>query len=224
METKKYEHQRIERKIPLFYMLGLNVAILLTILAFEWKTEEGAILDFTNTVDGQDWDEPPILPEPPKPIEPPKPQVVVQIVPTEIEPVDIPKDIIIDNDAPQSVPDIEFIPNLIPEEKPDEILDIVEVDPEFPGGWEAFYKRLGKTIKYPKQASIIGIEGKVYVEFIIEKDGSISNMKVIKGLGAGCDEETIRALGTLPKFKAARHNGKEVRKRMQLPVYFKLTK
>lgn len=221
METKKYEHQRIERKIPLFYMIGLNVAILLTLVAFEWKTEEGAIIDFDNSVVGQEWEEPPVIPTPPEPVVIPKPPVIVNVIETEIEPEVIP-DIVIDNDAPESVPDIEFIPNLIPEEKPDEILDIVEVDPEFPGGWEAFYKRLGKTIKYPKQAAAIGIEGKVYVEFIIEKDGSISNMKVIKGLGAGCDQETLRALATLPNFKAARHNGKEVRKRMQLPVYFRL--
>jgi protein TonB len=221
METKKYEHRRIERKIPLFYMIGLNVAIALTLVAFEWRTEPSAIVDFDNQINTRDWDEPPVIPDLPKPIEIPKPQVAITINATEIEPPEIP-DITLDNDMPESVPDVPFIPNLIPDEKPDVIHDIVEVDPEFPGGWAAFYKKLGKTIKYPKQASSIGIEGKVYVEFIIEKDGSISNMKIIKGLGAGCDEETLRALGTLPNFKAARHNGKEVRKRMQLPVYFKL--
>ena len=86
----------------------------------------------------------------------------------------------------------------------------------------AFYEFVGKKLKYPAQARRMGIEGKVFVEFVIERDGTITDVKAIKGIGAGCDEEAVRVLQTAPKWKPGKQRGKPVRQRMVFPIAFKL--
>ena len=108
------------------------------------------------------------------------------------------------------------------EEVVDEIFDIVEDQPEFPGGIAAFYKYVGKNMNYPKQARRMGIEGKVYVQFIVDKDGSVTNVRAVKGIGAGCDEEAERVLKSSPKFKPGKQRGRPVKVRMMMPIIFKL--
>ena len=79
------------------------------------------------------------------------------------------------------------------------------------GGMPAFYEYVGKKLKYPAQARRMGIEGKVFVEFVIERDGSITDVKAIKGIGAGCDEEAVRVLQSAPKWKPGKQtNGNTV--------------
>jgi protein TonB len=90
------------------------------------------------------------------------------------------------------------------------------------GGMPAFYEFVGKKLKYPAQARRMGVEGKVFVEFVIERDGTITDVKAIKGIGAGCDEEAVRVLQSAPKWKAGKQRGKPVRQRMVLPIAFKL--
>ena len=109
-----------------------------------------------------------------------------------------------------------------PKEEVEEIFTIVE-DPASPvGGMTAFYKYVGDKIKYPPQARRMGVEGRVFVEFIIDKDGSISEVRAVKGIGAGCDEEAVRILQGAPKWKPGKQRGKPVRQRMVLPITFKL--
>jgi protein TonB len=96
-------------------------------------------------------------------------------------------------------------------------------DPASPiGGMTAFYKYVGDKIKYPSQARRMGVEGRVFVEFIIDKDGSISDVRAVKGIGAGCDEEAVRILQAAPKWKPGKQRGKPVKQRMVLPITFKL--
>lgn len=90
------------------------------------------------------------------------------------------------------------------------------------GGLEQAYAHIRTQMRYPAKARKAGIEGKVYVEFIIEKDGSISNVKIVKGIGAGCDEVAINAVKTLPPWIPARQRGQLVRQKMVLPLAFKL--
>jgi protein TonB len=87
---------------------------------------------------------------------------------------------------------------------------------------EDFYKYVSKNIEYPKQARRMGIEGKVFVQFVVDKDGSLSDVKVIKGIGAGCDEEAIRVLKESPKWTPGKQRGRPVRVRMSLPIFFKI--
>ncbi len=220
MEKKKNDEKRIERKIPLFFLIGLNAALLLAIAAFEWKSEEANLIDLENVIEPTKWDSIIYVPQPPPPR--PKPPQTPNITESEEEPDDPPIDIVIDVEPPEKVPEIIFKED-IPDEKPDEAIhDVVQVEPEFPGGWNAFYKFVGSNIEYPAQERRMGIEGKVFVRFVIEKDGSLSNIQIIRGLSPRCDDETMRVLKQVPNFKPARHNGKTVRKRMILPVNFKL--
>lgn len=99
-----------------------------------------------------------------------------------------------------------------------------EVMPEFPGGEEALIKYLKKNIVYPKLASDYKIEGRVEVDFIIERDGSISNVKIRKPLGYGCDEEAMRVIRNMPRWKPGMQDGKPVRVSYMIPLKFTLTK
>ena len=98
----------------------------------------------------------------------------------------------------------------------------VEVDPEFPGGMEAMYKYLAENIKYPEQAKAEKIQGRVAVTFVIEKDGSVTNAKVLRGIGGGCDEEALRVVEAMPKWTPGRMSDEPVRVNYVLPVNFKL--
>ena len=90
------------------------------------------------------------------------------------------------------------------------------------GGMMRFYSHVASVMKYPKGARRMGIEGKVFVEFIVEKDGSLSNVRVIKGIGAGCDEQAVAAVKSSSNWTPALQRGQKVRQKMVLPVQFKL--
>lgn len=98
----------------------------------------------------------------------------------------------------------------------------VEVLPSFPGGLEAFGKFLAQNLRYPDQAKADKIQGRVLCSFIVEKDGSLSNIKVLRGIGSGCDEEAVRVLAISPKWKPGLQNGKIVRVSYTIPVLFQL--
>ncbi len=104
----------------------------------------------------------------------------------------------------------------------EEIFTIVEDAPEYPGGMDAFYRYIGEHMDYPKTAREAGVEGKVYVQFVVDKDGSLSDVTVVKGIGSGCDEEAKRVIGSLNNFKPGKQRGKAVRVRMVLPITFRL--
>ncbi|MCR9085012.1 MAG: energy transducer TonB, partial [Cyclobacteriaceae bacterium] len=84
------------------------------------------------------------------------------------------------------------------------------------------FSHLAKNLRYPEMARDKGIEGTVVVRFIVEKDGSISEAKILRGIGGGCDEEAIRVLQLSPKWKAGVKDGATVRTEMRLPIRFKL--
>lgn len=108
------------------------------------------------------------------------------------------------------------------EPKEDEIFNIVEEKPSFPGGMEELYKYLGKNIRFPPFATESGISGKVQVSFVVEKDGSITDIKILKDIGGGCGEEAIRVIKSMPKWIPGKQRGMPVRVRFSMPVLFKL--
>lgn len=95
--------------------------------------------------------------------------------------------------------------------------------PEFSGGRKAFLKYLKTNLKYPKEARKLGVEGKVYIEFTVEKDGSLSNIKVLKGIGFGCDKEALRVMRNSPKWKPGSIKGEIQRVKMSVPIIFRLS-
>jgi protein TonB len=98
----------------------------------------------------------------------------------------------------------------------------VEVYPEFPGGMEGWAKFLRNNLRYPYMAQESEIQGKVYISFVVEKDGSITDVKVVKGIGGGCDEEAVRVIKKSPKWKAGLQNDQAVRVRYQMPIHYAL--
>jgi len=112
--------------------------------------------------------------------------------------------------------------NVIDEGEELKIHTFVEEWPEFPGGDGARVKFLSENIIYPKVAKETGIQGPVHLTFVVEKDGSITNVNILRGIGGGCDEEATRVVSSMPKWKPGRQNGKEVRVQFNMPINFKL--
>ncbi|MBS1647028.1 MAG: energy transducer TonB [Bacteroidetes bacterium] len=110
------------------------------------------------------------------------------------------------------------------EEKAPEIFTVVEQMPEFPGGPAEMMKYIQKNIHYPEVAKEAGIQGRCFVKFVVESDGSISNVEVLKGVtgGADCDKEAMRVVKSMPKWSAGKQNGRSVRVWFNLPIVFRL--
>ena len=104
----------------------------------------------------------------------------------------------------------------------DKVLEKAEVMPQFPGGDQAMMDFVAKNVQYPEEAKEKEISGRVLVGFIVEKDGSISDVKVVKGIGGGCDEEAVRVVKAMPKWKPGKEKGKPVRVSYMMPFTFKL--
>jgi TonB family protein len=109
-----------------------------------------------------------------------------------------------------------------PQQKDNKVFTAVEHAPDYPGGVNKFYKFLQQNIKYPADARNKKIEGKVFVTFIVEKDGSLSNLKIIRDPGAGCGAEALRVMKLSPKWNAGVQNGHKVRVQYTLPINFTL--
>ncbi len=109
-----------------------------------------------------------------------------------------------------------------PAHDPNEPLTIVEEMPEFPGGKEALFAYIGKELKYPVEAVENGIEGTVFIAFVVEPDGLITDVKLLRGIGGGCNEEATRVVKGMPKWVPGKQRGKAVRVRYNLPIRFKL--
>lgn len=103
-----------------------------------------------------------------------------------------------------------------------EVFSVVEDEPEFPGGVEALYKYLAENIKYPVLAKEKGTQGRVYVAFVVEKDGSVSNAKVLRGVSEEVDAEALRVINAMPKWKPGMQQGVPVRVQYNIPIIFKL--
>ena len=110
----------------------------------------------------------------------------------------------------------------VEEEDTEEIFVIVEDAPMPIGGMLSFYKHVNDNIKYPRQAQVLSIQGRVFVQFVVGKDGGLTDVQVIRGIGAGCDEEAIRVVKLSPKWKAGKQRGRPVRVKMVLPITFKI--
>ena len=104
----------------------------------------------------------------------------------------------------------------------DPVFLVVEVMPEYIGGESAMYEFIGKNIKYPDEAKKEGIQGRVFISFVVEKDGQISNIEILRGIGGGCDEEAVRVLKSMPNWTPGQQRGVPVRVQYRMPIKFTL--
>ena len=226
MEIKKSPKADLESKKSTFILIGLVVSLFVIWRVFEYKSYDKQSLDeFQRTVEVIEEEMVEITKqEQPKPQPPaPKPQVTqIEIVDNEEE---IEDEIEIDAEVSQDeVIEEYFAPAEIEEEEivEAEIFKVVEVLPEFPGGAAKMMEYIQKNMKYPMMARESDIQGRVFVNFVVEPDGSISNVAVIRGIGGGCDEEAVRVVESMPKWNPGKQRGTAVRCAFTVPIIFKL--
>lgn len=223
MESKKTPKADLNKKTGLHLSIGLVISLAVITLAFEWKSYDAQSLVDLGSLDDtfEDVMEIPPTEQPPPP--PPKiqqPEIIEVPDEEEIEDeIEIDLDVEITEDTQIEQMVFEEAPE---EEESDEIFMVVEDQPEPQGGMAAFYEYVGKNLKYPSQARRMGVEGKVFVQFVVDKDGSINDVQAIKGIGAGCDEEAVRVIKAAAKWKPGKQRGRPVKVRMVLPITFKL--
>lgn len=227
MELKKNPKADLEKRRGLYLEIGLVVALVAALVAFNVKSydreakealEREAVLEEEEIIIQTDIQEPP----PPPPPEVPEVTTVIEVVADDKEDI---KEVNFSAEVTDDTKNIEITPVVVEkEEEEDEvtIFTVVENDPEFPGGMEALYKYLAQNIKYPQLARDNGITGKVYVTFVVERDGSIANPKVLRDIGGGCGQEAIRVVKSMPKWTPGKQRGKAVRVQFNLPVNFSL--
>lgn len=223
MEAKKNPHADLEKKSGLFLNIGLVVSLALVITAFEWRFYDGGDTMDLGSVEDNFED---LMEIPPTEQPPPPPPVIQQPeiieVPDEEE-IEDEIEIELDVEVTEQTVIEEIIFDDAPaEEEVEEVFTIVEDQPEPPGGMGAFYQYIAKNMKYPAQARRMGVEGKVFVQFVVDKDGSITEVLAVKGIGAGCDEEAVRVISEAAKWKPGKQRGRPVKVRMILPITFKL--
>lgn len=224
MEAKKTPKADLENKRMIFFQIGLIVALVLVFVAFEYKSYDKIIYDnMARAADNTPEEIIPITEQKvqPPPVAPPKMTTQIKIVEDDVE-VDTDIDIDVEADA-QTQMDV-YVPPSQDEEsiKEQEIFTVVESMPEFPGGMGELMNYLSSNIKYPALAKESGIQGRVFINFVVETDGSITAVKVLRGIGGGCDEEAVRVVEKMPKWKPGKQRGKPVRVSYNLPVKFTL--
>jgi protein TonB len=226
MLNKKSKNADLESKRGILFLFGLIISLGLVLLAFQWKTLTPEIIDLGTSTYLQD----DVYYIPPTPAETKK-------VPP--KPVFVPGFVLVDNNsAVNDNPDLftseevgdEFFSyqdfNLTgnpKNEKPDEeIFLIAEEMPEFPGGNISLKTFLAKNVEYPIIARENGIQGKVYVRFVIDKNGEVTHVEIYRGVETSLDKEALRVVGLLPKWKPGKQGGKAVNVSYVVPINFEL--
>ena len=228
MEVKKSPKANIETHKSTFLLMGMVVALAVLFVGFEWSSSISKLDESTIVQDVLAEEEIEITqrdPEPPPPPPPPEPEVPEIIEVTE-EKVETKIDLSSLEDD-QSKAQVQTYtppppPKPVEEEATDEIFVVVEQQPEFPGGTTALMKFLGDNIRYPVIAQENGIQGRVIMNFVVERDGSISDVQIVRGQDPSLDREAERVIKTMPKWKPGQQRGKPVRVRFTLPVVFRL--
>lgn len=226
MEAKKNPAKDINRKSFQFFCIGLIISTGLLITAFEWRTEKKTAVTRVPENSSHDivWIVPSTRIEEPKPLsaiklEPKKKAVITpELLTTAQENSIEEKSYQLDN-----IEVINAIEIPLPPEDIDTIVVFPEQKPEPINGLEGFYKMMAENMKYPRSAVRQNVEGRVFVEFVVDKKGLPSQMKVIKGIGAGCDEEAMRVLA-LSKWNPGKQRGNPVNVRMIIPIIFQLNR
>ena len=225
MEEKKSPKANLENKKLMFIQIGMIISLLIAWMAFEHKSYDKreidpSLLNREVVVDEEMVEITKQEEQKPQPVEVPKQTTQLEIVQDDVEVEDI--EINAEVDQQEVIED--YVPVEVEEEEvvEQEIFQIVEEMPAYPGGEQKLMEFIAKGIKYPQIARETGIQGRVFVGFVIEPDGSVSNVKVLRGIGGGCDEEAMRVVKSMPKWKPGKQRGKAVRVSYMLPVNFKL--
>lgn len=222
METKKKTSANLEKQKGFFLLIGFVMILGFIFIAFEWAKQEVTVYEI-GLADGGPLDEDQVditqRNEPP----PPPPEVEEPVVTPEIK--------VVENDVETETADFNsemdeeeaIEPIIMPtiEEKDEDVIFVaVDKMPEFPGGIKELYAFLSKKIVYPAAQKEMGIQGKVICQFVVNTDGSIVDVNVVRGVDPALDNEAIRVIKIMPKWNAGEQSKKKVRVKYTLPVVF----
>lgn len=228
MKVKKSPKANLETKKMTWHLMGYVIVLSLMFVAFEWSERDKKI-DLSGQVQDIVAEEEmiPITEQQATPPPPPPPQEVqkveevlkivendVQVEATEIASSE-------DNNTAVEIKEV-AAPVVVEEVVEEEIFQVVEEMPSFPGGMGELMKFLGNNIKYPAVAQENGIQGRVIIQFVVEKDGSVANPVVVKGVDPALDKEALRVVKSMPKWTPGKQRGKAVRVKYTVPVTFRL--
>lgn len=230
MEIKKSPKADLERGKTLSVLMGFVVGLAVLFVGFEWSTRDVMVVQESDGVadiiaeEEVEITRPENTPPPPPP--PPAPVVteVLNVVEDDVELEQ--QDILSSEDNQQEAQTAVYTPPAVVEEEEEEaaqqIFTVVEEMPEFPGGQGELLKYLSKSIKYPVIAQENGIQGRVICAFVVNRDGSIVDAEVLRGVDPSLDKEALRVINSMPKWKPGKQRGKPVRVKYTVPVTFRL--
>ena len=226
MELKKSPSANLENKKSTWLLVGYVMVLAVMFVAFEW-TKRDIKIDTSQAVTDLVFEEE-IIPitEQPEQVAPPPPEApaIAETLTIVEDDAEVEETTIASSEETGEKVEIKYTPVAVEEEVEEEqqIFEVVEEAPEFPGGMGALMKFLGSNIKYPTIAQENGVQGRVIVQFVVNKDGSIVDAKVMRSVDPYLDKEALRVVSSMPKWKPGKQRGKAVRCRYTVPVMFRL--
>ena len=227
MEIKKSPKADLENKKTTNLLIGAILTLSVLFIGFEWSERDKQVATDTGLTEIVFEEE--IIPiteqeqpkQAPPPPEAPKVEEVLEIMDNDS---DVEESTIQASDDTQAAVEVKYTPVEVEEEEVEEqqIFQVVEEMPEFPGGMAECMKWLSKNIKYPTISQENGVQGRVIIQFVVNRDGSIVDAQVARGVDPYLDKEALRVVGLMPKWKPGKQRGKEVRVKYTLPVMFRL--
>ena len=218
----------MENKKSTWLLIGYVIVLAFMFVAFEW-TKRDVKIDMSQAVTDVVFEEEIEIPitEQPEVVAPPPPEApsIAETLTIVEDDADVEETTIASSEETGQAVEIKYVPVAVEEEEPEEqtIFEVVEQMPEFPdGGMAGLMQFLSKNIKYPTIAQENGTQGRVTVQFVVNKDGSIVDAKVLRGVDPYLDKEALRVIGSMPKWKPGMQRGKPVRVKYTVPVMFRL--
>ena len=228
MEIKKTPKADLENKKSTWLLVGYVIVLAFMFIAFEW-TKRDIKIDTSQAITDLVFEEEiiPITEQPEQAAPPPPPAAppIAETLTIVEDDADVEETTIATSEETNQAVEIKYVPVAAEEEEPEEqtIFEVVEQMPEFPnGGMAGLMQYLSKNIKYPTIAQENGTQGRVTVQFVVNRDGSIVDAKVLRGVDPYLDKEAIRVISSMPKWKPGMQRGKAVRVKYTVPVMFRL--
>ena len=228
MEIKKTPKADLENKKSTWLLVGYVIVLAFMFIAFEW-TKRDIKIDTSQAITDLVFEEEiiPITEQPEQAAPPPPPAAppIAETLTIVEDDADVEETTIATSEETNQAVEIKYVPVAVEEEEPEEqtIFEVVEQMPEFPnGGMAGLMQYLSKNIKYPTIAQENGTQGRVTVQFVVNRDGSIVEAKVLRGVDPYLDKEAIRVISSMPKWKPGMQRGKAVRVKYTVPVMFRL--
>ena len=228
MEIKKTPKADLENKKSTWLLVGYVIVLAFMFIAFEW-TKRDIKIDTSQAITDLVFEEEiiPITEQPEQAAPPPPPAAppIAETLTIVEDDADVEETTIATSEETNQAVEIKYVPVAVEEEEPEEqtIFEVVEQMPEFPnGGMAGLMQYLSKNIKYPTIAQENGTQGRVTVQFVVNRDGSIVDAEVLRGVDPYLDKEAIRVISSMPKWKPGMQRGKAVRVKYTVPVMFRL--